>query len=259
MDKTQEAIANLLWEARKTGIPCPPITETYPHLSIQESYSISEINAKKRSAEPNVRFVGKKIGLTSLAVQKQLGVDQPDFGYLSSDMKMHSGGRLPSQALIQGRVEGEVAFILHKSLCGPGVTKEDVEKSTAYVLPCIEIIDSRIENWNIKIQDTIADNASSAFFVLGEEKKSLDTINLLEEKMDLYKNKTLSSTGIGSNCLGDPAQAVAWLANCMGSLGVTLEAGDIILSGAYGPVVPVVHGDYCEIIFSSLGSVSVHI
>ena len=162
--------ADWLWNARIQNQPCLALTDEASHFSLEAAYQVSLLNYKKRLALPGVRALGKKIGLTSLAVQKQLGVSEPDFGYLTSDMKVADQGTLPKGSLIQGRVEGEVAFVLKKDLRGDRITAEDVIHATDYVVACIEVIDSRVKDWKIKIQDTVADNASAAFFVLGNEK-----------------------------------------------------------------------------------------
>jgi 2-oxopent-4-enoate hydratase len=199
--------------------------------------------------------VGKKIGLTSRAVQKQLGVSEPDFGYLISSMNVPMGETVSRSTLLQPRVEGEAVFVLKRSLKGPGITVADVARATDFVLPCIEIIDSRVKDWRIKIQDTVADNASSALFVLGTEPRRLGNSDLREAGMALRVNGEVLSTGCGAACLDHPALAVAWLANALGKFGVALEAGELILSGAFGPVVPVSAGDRVEVEISGLGAV----
>lgn len=250
-------LADLLFQSRTKIEPCEPLTLLNPALTIEDAYAISEINLKRRIEQGAARLVGKKIGLTSLAVQKQLGVQEPDFGYLTSDMHVKNGGYVARESMLLPKVEGEVAFILKGDLKGPGITREQVIAATDYVQPCIEIIDSRVKDWKIKIQDTVADNASSAYFVLGEQKSALDlNLRLREKGMALRVNGEVLSTGVGAACLDDPILAVAWLANTMGKFGVSLKAGDIILSGAYGPVVPVQKGDQVEVEISGLGSVS---
>jgi 2-oxopent-4-enoate/cis-2-oxohex-4-enoate hydratase len=253
--KAFSAIAETLWQARISGVPCAPLTETHPELTIQDAYKLSGQVFQRRLAG-GVRAVGRKIGLTSLAVQKQLGVDQPDFGYLTSDMLIHSGGSVGVQALIQGRAEGEVAFVLGRDLKGPGISCDEVIAATDHVVACIEIIDSRVKNWKIKIQDTIADNASSAYVVLGSRPRKLKDLDLRMAGMTLRMNGEVESTGVGAACLNHPVNAVQWLANTLGSLGDNLKAGDIILSGAYGPVVPFLPGDHCEVEISGLGKVT---
>jgi 2-oxopent-4-enoate/cis-2-oxohex-4-enoate hydratase len=253
-----EALASSLWEARITQKGIPPLTETEPGLTLTEAYQISRLNFEKRCRQPGVKPIGRKIGLTSQAVQSQLGVSEPDFGYLTSDMVLESGATLrgPQGRLLQGKVEGEVAFVLKRDLKGPGVTSRDVAAATDYVVACIEIIDSRVRDWKIRIQDTIADNASSALFVLGSQRKRIDELDLRMAGMTLRKNGEVESTGVGAACMDHPLQAVAWLANKMGALGEILCAGEIILSGAYGPVVSFAPGDHCEVEISGLGKVT---
>jgi 2-oxopent-4-enoate/cis-2-oxohex-4-enoate hydratase len=248
-------LAENLWQARITGTPCAPLTEIHPELTIEKAYEISS-QIFQRRLQSGVRSVGRKIGLTSLAVQKQLGVDQPDFGYLTSDMLVPTGGIVAKDALIQGRAEGEVAFVLGRDLKGPGLTREDIVAATDHVIACIEMIDSRVKDWKIKIQDTIADNASSALLVLGSKPKRLQDIDLRMAGMTLRMNGEVESTGVGAACLDHPVNAVLWLANSLGRLGDSLKAGDIILSGAYGPVVPFNPGDHCEVEISGLGKVT---
>jgi 2-oxopent-4-enoate/cis-2-oxohex-4-enoate hydratase len=252
---TSETLAQTLWEARTSRRPCKPPTELLPSLSLPEAYAVSRMNFERRLAE-GARSIGRKIGLTSLAVQGQLGVSEPDFGYLTSDMVIKDGGSLASGSLLQGKAEGEVAFVLARPLKGPGVTAADVLAATDHVVACIEIIDSRVENWKIRIADTVADNASSAFFVMGQTKRKPHELDLRLAGMTLRMNGAIESTGVGAACLDHPASAVAWLANTLGKLGDTLSAGDIVLSGAYGPVVPFVEGDRCEVAISGLGHVS---
>jgi 2-oxopent-4-enoate hydratase len=248
-------LAGTLAEARSSLRPCAPLTETEPKLTLSDAYGISEITLKARLEQENARLVGKKIGLTSRAVQKQLGVSEPDFGYLISSMNVPMGETVSRSALLQPRVEGEAVFVLKKRLKGPGVTVADVIRATDFVLPCIEIIDSRVKDWKIKIQDTVADNASSALFVLGTEPRRLGNLDLREAGMALRLNGEVLSTGCGAACLDHPALAVAWLANALGKFGVGLEAGELILSGAFGPVVPVNAGDRVEVEISGLGAV----
>jgi 2-oxopent-4-enoate hydratase len=248
-------LAETLAQARKSRQPCAPLTETQPALTIRDAYAISEITLKERLVQGGAKLVGKKIGLTSRAVQKQLGVAEPDFGYLSSDMNIPMGETVSLSALLQPRVEGEVAFVLKKRLEGTGLTVADVIAATDFVLPSIEIIDSRVKDWKIKIQDTVADNASSALYVLGTEPRKLGRVDLRLAGMALRVNGEVLSTGCGAACLDHPALAVAWLGNALGRFGVALEPGELILSGAFGPVVPVNAGDRVDVEIAGLGSV----
>ncbi len=248
-------LADNLMEAKKSRKPCLPLTEQYPSLTLQDAYAISEITLQNVLGQGKARVVGKKIGLTSRAVQKQLGVSEPDFGYLTSNMNVALGDTVSRSSLLQPRVEGEVAFVLKKDLKGPGLTVADVVAATDYILPSIEIIDSRVKDWKIKIQDTVADNASSALFVLGTEPRALGKVDLRLSGMALRINGEVLSTGCGAACLDHPTLAVAWLANTLGKFGVNLKAGEVILSGAFGPVVPVNAGDHVEVAIAGLGAV----
>lgn len=258
---TLQELARVLQQARETGRPCAPLTEHKPDLTTAEAYAIQGIDLAHRrqvvgphGTRPEV--VGHKIGITSTAVQNWLGVDEPDFGVLLDDMVVPDGGEVDTARLLQPRVEGEVAFVLGRDLRGPGITAAHVIAATDFVLPAIEIIDSRIADWKITYQDTIADNASSGLFVLGNRPTPLAGLDLRLCGMVLRKNHRVASTGAGAACLDHPINAVVWLANTLGRLGTHLEAGHIILSGALGPVVPVEPGDHVEVAISGLGAVS---
>lgn len=190
------------------------------------------------------RLVGRKIGLTSKAVQKQLGVDQPDFGALFADMAFGSGDIIPSDRLMQGKAEAEICFVLGEDLDYDHHTVADIIDAIEFVLPAIEIADSRVANWDIKFFDTVCDNASSGLFVLGNEPAYLEDINLELCGMAMFKNGEPVSTGAGKACLGNPLNAVRWLANKMVEVGDPLQAGDLVLSGALGPMVNVSPGDH---------------
>ena len=245
-------LADSLYDARVNSRQCEPLTAR-AGLSLRDAYSVSEINLKRRMEQEKVKLIGKKIGLTSRAVQKQLGVNEPDFGYLTSDMNVPMGEGVNISALMQPRVEGETAFVLKRTLRGPGITVADVIRATDFVLPCIEIIDSRVKDWKIKIEDTVADNASSALLVLGTQPVRLRSLNLRDAGMALRVNGEVVSAGSGAACLDHPALAVAWLANKLGEFGVSLRAGEVILSGAFGPVIPVRGGEHVEVEISGLG------
>lgn len=251
-------LADSLFEARVGLRQCEALTARHPEITLRDAYTISEINLKRRVEQGHARLMGKKIGLTSRAVQKQLGVNEPDFGYLTTDMNVPLGETVMTSALLQPRVEGETAFVLKRDLTGPGVTVADVIRATDFVLPCIEIIDSRVKDWKIKIQDTVADNASSALFVLGTEPRLLRDVDLRLAGMALRIDGEVLSAGSGAACLDHPCLAVAWLANKLGEFGVSLRAGEVILSGAFGPVVPVSGGEHVEVEISGLGRVGCH-
>lgn len=254
---TLEALAETLRVAQETRTPCAPLSASAPDLSVSDAYGIQRINIRKRQREGGAQLVGHKIGLTSHAVQEWLNVDQPDFGVLLDDMLVPNGGAVDPGRLLQPRAEAEIAFVLGEDLQGPGVTTADVINATAYVLPAIEIIGSRIAEWKITYEDTIADNASSGLFVLGTTPRTLEGLDLALAGMKLSKNGRVVSTGAGAACLDHPLHAVQWLANTFGRLGTTLRAGEVILSGALGPVTDVAAGDVLHAEISGLGDVHV--
>ena len=262
MSSLHQRLADTLWDAQFKATPCAPLSATNPDLTCEDAYEIQSININRRMTEKGLfgtraRLVGRKIGVTSRAVQGWLEVSEPDFGGLLCDMSVGDGATANISKLLQPRVEGEIAFVLKKPLFGPGVTPAQVVAATDFILPAIEIIDSRIADWKFKIQDTIADNASSGMFVVGSRPSSLDAINLRTVGMALWKNGTVVSTGAGAACMGNPVNAVVWLVNKLGEFGVSLAAGELILSGALGPVSPVVKGDFVSVEIGRMGGVSV--
>lgn len=243
-----QILADRLWNAQFDGEPCEPLTTTHPEITLHDAYEIQSINLSRRMTKQGLfgdraRHVGRKVGITSRAVQTWLNVNEPDFGGLLCDMAVPDGGKADITRLLQPRVEGEVAFVLKKSLFGPGVTAAQVVAATDFVIPAIEIIDSRVSDWKIKIEDTVADNASSGMFVLGSRPMPLSSIDLRTIGMSLRKNGEVVSTGAGAACLGNPVNAVVWLVNKLGEHGISLAPGEVVLSGALGPVSPVVAGD----------------
>lgn len=242
-----------LYRALRTREPVAPLSERAPGLAIDDAYAISLALLARRQADGE-RIVGKKIGLTSRAVQEMLKVDQPDFGYLTDRMQCAAGRPIPiGRELIQPRAEGEIAFVLERDLAGPGVTNADVLRATAGVKACFEIVDSRIRDWKIKIEDTIADNASCGLFMVADTLVDPRTVDLTTCGMVLWKNGELVATGAGAAALGSPINAVAWLANALGRFGVALEAGEIILSGSLVPLIPIAPGDTMELAVGGIG------
>jgi 2-keto-4-pentenoate hydratase len=242
-------------ETERRGVS--PLTELDSLLTIEEAYQVQLLNILKK-LESGQKVVGKKIGLTSLAMQKLLGVDQPDYGHLLDGMVVENGGQIPSNRVLQPKVEAEVAFVLKKDLIGPRVTTTDVLLATEYVLPALEIVDSRVADWKIKLADTVADNASSGLYLLGGKPLSVDQLDLAQVGVVLYKNGEIFNTGVGAAALGHPATCVAWLANKLFEFGITLKAGEVILSGALSAAVNAEPGDYFQARFAHLGEVSVH-
>lgn len=245
-----------LYRALRDVKPVDPLVEREPGITIDNAYQI-QLRIIERRIQDGERIVGKKIGCTSKAVQQMLKVDQPDFGHLTSAMVYGDGESIPVSKLLQPRAEGEIAFVLRRDLCGPGVTNAEVLRATEAVMACFEIVDSRIRDWNIKIQDTVADNASSGLFVLGDKAIDPRTVDLSLCGMVLEKNGEVVQTGAGAAALGSPVNCVAWLANTLGKLGITLKAGEVILSGALAAMVPAVPGDNMRVSVGGVGSVSV--
>ena len=257
MNKPQiETYGDELYQALLTRTPVAPITDRESGITIEDAYQI-QLRMIQRRVDAGESVVGKKIGVTSKVVMKMLNVEQPDFGQLLSGMVFCEGEPIRTDTLIAPRAEAEVAFMLKHDLQGPGVTAADVLRATECVMPCFEIVDSRIKDWKIKIQDTVADNASCGVLVLGGQRKSPRDLDLALAGMVLEKNGEIVSTSAGVAVQGSPVNAVAWLANTLGRLGIGLKAGEVILSGSQSPLIPVVAGDslYCSV--GGLGSTAV--
>nr|HQV09692.1 2-oxopent-4-enoate hydratase [Thauera sp.] len=219
-----------------------PLTNRHPEITIEDAYRIQQQMLSRRLAAGE-KVVGKKIGVTSKAVMNMLGVHQPDFGWLTDGMLYNEGEAIAANTLIQPKAEGEIAFVLKSDLTGPGVTAADVLRATEGVMACFEIVDSRIRDWKIRIQDTVADNASCGVFVLGDRMVDPRELDMSTCGMVLEKNGEIVVTGAGAATLAHPLNAVAWLVNMLGTLGIGLKAGEIVLSGALGAMVPVEAGD----------------
>lgn len=245
-----------LHRALRDATPIAQLTGRVEDLSIEAAYAISEALLQHRLDEGE-RVVGRKIGLTSAAVQRMLGVDQPDFGTLTDAMAYNDGVQISLAGMIAPRAEGEIAFILGRDLAGPGITAHDVLAATESLAACFEIVDSRISNWKIAIADTVADNASASAFVLGRERVPVTSVDLGTCGMVVEKNGEVISTGAGAAALGSPATCVAWLANTLGRFGIPLKAGEVILSGALVPLVDVAPGDSMRVRISGIGSAQV--
>ncbi|MCL1913035.1 MAG: 2-keto-4-pentenoate hydratase [Eubacteriaceae bacterium] len=254
IDNKTSDLAALLRDAADFRNAIGPLSELYEGLSVDGAYAIQleNINHRLNSGE---RVSGKKIGLTSLAMQEMFNVNEPDYGHLMESMDS-SANPIAIESLMQPRVEGEIAFVLKESLAGPCISADDVISATSYVVAALEIVDSRIKDWNIKLVDTIADNASSGKYVLGKTRLLLSNVDLVNEEMELYKNGELCNKGSGRDVLGNPANCVAWLANKLSGYGVSLNKGELVLSGALSAAVNAQKGDFFEAKFSSLGSVA---
>lgn len=248
--------ASRLQQAESNREVCEPVRDLIDPLDLDSAYAIQEINTAARVADGG-QIVGRKIGLTAKVVQAQLGVDQPDFGIMFSDMEVASGATLAWSRVMQPKVEAEITFVLKKNLNQADHSLEDIADAIDYAVASIEIPCSRIKNWDIRIADTIADNASAGFYVLGNEKVRLDGFDLLGCKMSMSVNGEEVSSGRGSACLDNPLNAVKWLADIMVKVGRPLLAGDIVLSGALGPMAAVNPGDKVEASIEGLGTVSV--
>ena len=247
-----EQLALLLYEAEREVKPVSPLSDLEA-LDEVDAYAIQTLNINRKLQEGSL-IVGKKIGLTSIAMQEMIGVDTPDFGILLDNMDVKNGQFLTNR-LLQPKVEAEIAFVLKADLTGPNLTIEDVIEATDYVVASFEIVDSRIKDWKIKLTDTVSDNASSGQFVLGTKKIDPKVIDLREVEMNFYKNGELINSGKGSAALGHPAFCVAWLGNKLASYGVSLKKGEVILSGALSAALPASKGDTFRAEFSELGSV----
>jgi 2-oxopent-4-enoate/cis-2-oxohex-4-enoate hydratase len=245
-----------LYTALTTRQVLPPLTERHPEITIDDAYHVQQRMIARR-LEKGERVVGKKIGVTSKAVMSMLNVHQPDFGYLLSGMIFNEGEAIPRDSLIQPKAEGEIAFVLKHDLLGPGISNADVLRATEGVMACFEIVDSRIKDWKIKIQDTVADNASCGVFVLGDTLVDPRAVDLTTCGMVLEKNGEIVGLGAGAAALGSPVNAVAWLANTMGRLGIPLKAGEVILSGSLAALIPVVAGDSLRVSIGGVGGCSV--
>ncbi len=251
-----DRLAEALRVARQERRPIAPLTDTVPDLSVADAYAIGERNVAARLSA-GARVVGHKIGLTSPAVQAQLGVDKPDYGTLLDEMGIADGASVDAGAYIAPRIELELAFELGETLSGTEVTAEQVRRATARLWPSLELVDSRIHDWRIQLADTVADAASSAGFVLGQRGVELAEIDVTNVDAELWCGDELVERGHSSAVLGDPCVSVAWLANALGALGAELQAGQIILSGACTRMVPVRAGDRFRGVLSGLGEVSV--
>lgn len=255
MDKHQiQRAAERLRHAERTGDFIEPLRRSDEGLSIDEAYAIQLQNIRHR-IDTGRRRVGCKVGLTSAAVQKQLGVDQPDFGVLLDDMAYGDGEAIPWDGLSQPKIEAEIAFVIGKDVTAPSPGHLDLVNAIEYVLPALEIVGSRIRDWDIGIVDTIADNASSSAFVLGNRPVKLTDVDLRLCGMVTERRGEIVSLGAGAACMGHPLNALVWLARTMAARGVPLRSGDVVLSGALGPMVTVRPGDVFDAQIQGLGSV----
>lgn len=251
-----ETLGDELYVALSTRTAVSPLTSRYADMTIDSAYQI-QLRLIARRLQAGERIVGKKIGVTSAAVMGLLGVNQPDFGYMLDGMTHEDGAAIDMATLIQPKAEGEIAFVLKKDLMGPGVSAADVLAATEGVMACFEIVDSRIIDWKIQIQDTVADNASCGVFVLGDRLVDPRGLDLRTCGMVLEKNGETVATGAGAATMNSPVNAVVWLANTLGRLGIPLKANEVILSGALGAMIPVRAGDNLRVSIGGIGNCSV--
>jgi 2-keto-4-pentenoate hydratase len=250
------AAADALFKAQETREPIDPLTESYEGIDVVDAYEIQLLNIGRRLGEGRV-VRGHKVGLSARAMQAMLGVDEPDYGHLLDDMFCFEASTIDIERFIQPRVEIEVAFVLGAPLKGPGLSVADVLRATDCVLPAIEIVDSRVRDWKIRLPDTVADNASSGALVLGGDPTRLTDVDVRSVGAVLRANGEIRETGAGGAVLGNPATAVAWLANKVAQFGVALEPGHVVLPGSCTRMIPVAAGDTVRADFDGLGHVSV--
>jgi len=260
MPLTQEKInefGDALFDAMRARTTIAPLSEQTPDITIEEAYQVSLRMFERRLADGEV-MIGKKIGVTSKVVMDMLNVRRPDFGFLTDTMVYGNSAEVPaSSTLIQPKAEGEIAFVLKQDLKGPGITNADVIAATDFVMPCFEIVDSRIRDWQIKIQDTIADNASCGAIVLGDKAVSPLDVDLATCGIVVSLNGEIISTGAGAAAMGSPVNAVAWLANTLGQYGIELKAREVILSGSLVPLQTVKPGDSMHLEIGGIGQAAV--
>lgn len=254
MDRTLEDAAALLRTAYSDG-PIGPLRNWLEPTDSIGAYAVQAINTRFWESEGR-KIVGRKAGLTAKAVQQQLGVDQPDFGVLFDDMRIADGGSLSPARCFQAKAEAEIAFVLKNDLLSPDCGRQEIEAAIDTVHAAIEIVDSRIADWAITFADTVADNGSSAFFVLADGGVPLAGLDLEGAAMTMSINDRISSTGIGAAALGNPLNAATWLARTLAAAGEPLRAGDILLAGALGPMVTLATGDYVKMDVAGIGGCS---
>ncbi|MES2010697.1 MAG: fumarylacetoacetate hydrolase family protein [Pseudomonadota bacterium] len=257
-DTPIQQAAEALYQARRERSPIARVSETFGIDGLEAAYAVAAANTGRALREGRV-ISGKKIGLTSKAVQAQLGVDQPDFGVLFADMEFLSGTAIPSGSLIQPKAEGEVAFVIGRDLGDEAMTWGRFLRAIEFALPAIEIVDSAIRDWKITLVDTVADNASCGLYVLGTDPKRVTDLALADCAMRFTRNAEPASEGNGAACLGHPLHAAWWLARTMAVMGEPLRAGDVVLSGALGPMFKIGSGDALHLEIEGLGQVRCHV
>ena len=248
-------LAHALHKAEHTLAPIAPLTEQYPDMNIADAYAVQLEGIRERTEAHGEQIVGWKVGLTSKAMQQMLGVDQPDFGHLLDNMRVDEGTDIDCAELIWPRVEPEIAFQHKADLKGPGVTADDVMAATEYLIPALEVIDSRVKDWKIKLCDTIADNASCGRFVLGRTRTAPGSFDVKLIGMNYFVDGNLVATATSGAVLGNPAEAVAWLANTLAPYGHYLHAGQVIMPGSLVAAVDAKPGGLIRADYDRIGSV----
>ena len=254
-EQVLKELADELWQAEQTGVPVEPLTKRHVGLEIEDAYAIQSLNIDRHVAQ-GARACGRKVGLTSRPMQELLGVDEPDYGVLLDRMVVEDGDEIAMGRLLQPRIEAELAFVMEQDLAGPGVTAARALTAIAGAFPSVEIVDSRVANWQIKLVDTVADNASSGLIVVGGNLRKVTDIDLRLVGVVVTRHGELVDTGAGAAVLGNPVRCVAWLANKLASFGASLHAGDIVLPGAVHRMITVAPGDVFRAEFAHLGSVT---
>ncbi len=254
--KLRQSLGIEIYHAGKTGKVVAPLTERFPDIAMEDAYAI-QLQVLEQYTMNGSKVTGRKIGLTSKAMQEMFGVFEPDFGSLLDHLAFNSGDAIPAGLLIQPKVEAEIAFVLKNDLAGRRITTRDVLDATAYVTAAIEVVDSRFHNWKIKLPDTVGDNASFGAYVLGNQTFPVEQMDLRLLGMVLERNNVVMNTGAGAACMGHPGNCVAWLANKMNELNNPLRKGDVLLSGAVAAAVEARPGDYFRVCFDRLGEVSI--
>lgn len=253
--QTITELGNEIRTAEETQSPERPISERFEEVELEDAYSVQEEYSRLRE-ENGAELIGRKIGCTSEAIQNRFSIDQPDYGRIFDDMVIDDGGSVPTDELIAPMVEPEIGFVIGENIQGPGITRQDVLEATEAIAPCIEIIDSRIVDWEISFVDTIADNGSSARCVFGMQQPLNDDLNLAAEQVELFRGADKIEGGTGEAVLGHPAEAVAWLANALADFGEYLRRNQWVLSGAITNAAPAVKGETYVAKFQKIGQVS---
>ncbi len=249
--------ADRLWQAEQTLTPCAPVSDIIPEHDIASAYAVQQYNVERHS-KAGRRISGRKIGLTAKPVQQQMGVFEPDFGTLFADMEYGHGSEIPFERLIRPRVEAEIMLVLDQDLDQEMINFSDVLRASAFAIAAIEVVDCRLANWDIRICDTVSDNAAAGVYVLGSSPKAILGSDLANCGMTLHRNGELVSTGRGEDSLGHPVNAAVWLARTLKKLGTPLRAGDAILTGALGPMVEARPGDHFETRIEGFGNAVIH-